>query len=330
MKKLSIIGAGAWGSALVSAFSSRFEEITLWCYLKQEAEGINQYKENKTYLPGVSLPKVKAVTDLSLAVRNADIVISAIPSFSIRSVWVEIAKLLPKETIFINASKGVEKDSYLLPHQLFAELFPHHTSYFTLSGPSFAALVGKGHPTAVHLGGVSSAYQVIAALQTETFYLQYTPDILGVELGGIVKNVIAIASGIALGLGYGANTQAAIITAGSKEIMQLACALGAKEETVLGLSGIGDLVLTATDTESRNVSFGKAIGEGKSVQEAVTSLKGVSEGYYTTQSLLHFMEHTKLQLPLCSLIVEIVLNGASPKENLLKTLRSIYFFKDSI
>jgi glycerol-3-phosphate dehydrogenase (NAD(P)+) len=200
MKKLTILGSGAWGTALASVLGRNFPETVVWSYLAQEAQDINDHHMNSKYLGGVVLKNVKATTSIEEAMKDADIVLSVVPSFAIRESWKQIKTTKPEDQIFINASKGIEKETHLLPSQLYSELFGNTDHYFSMCGPSFAHDVAEGKPTAIDFAGKNKteAEKIIKAFKNETFHLRYSDDVIGTELGAVVKNVIAIASGMVI------------------------------------------------------------------------------------------------------------------------------------
>lgn len=326
MKKLTILGSGAWGTALASVLGRNFPQTVVWSYLAQEAQDINDHQMNSKYLDGVILHNVKATTSLEEAMKDVDVILSVVPSFAIRETWNQIKALRHEDQIFINASKGIEKETHLLPSQLYAELFGSIDHYFSMCGPSFAHDVAAGKPTAIDFAGKNKteAEEIIKAFKNETFHLRYSDDVVGTELGAIVKNVIAIASGMVLGNGYGANTQALVVVEGIHEMMEIGEKMGAKKETFLGLSGLGDLLLTAMNQQSRNMNFGVELGKGVSLAEALKDQKGIAEGYYTTQSLEYLMGKYNLSLPLCSMMVDILIKKEPIKERFNEFMRSIF------
>ncbi len=325
MKQLAVIGAGAWGTTLASIFRDKFTKCTIWTFLAEEEKMINELKENKLYLPGMPLD-IRATTSLPDAVKDADIIISAVPSFAIRKTWMQLSKIIKSGSVFINASKGIEKDKHLLPYEIFQELFEDKIHYMALCGPSFAVDVAKGSPTAVNLAGNDRDFtqKVISKLNTDTFFMRYSDDIIGTELGAVLKNVIAIASGMVIGMGYGQNTQAIVVVEGIKEMMILGELMGGKSETFLGLAGLGDLLLTAMNAESRNMTFGYELGKGMQINDALKDVKGVAEGYYTTFSLDFLLQKHKLKLPLFSTMVDTLVNKHSFKDTFSQLLTELF------
>jgi glycerol-3-phosphate dehydrogenase (NAD(P)+) len=326
MAHLTILGSGAWGTALAAALQNNFDSITMWSYLKEEADNINTNHQSQ-FLPGITLGNhVKATTSIAEASKDADLIISAVPSFSISSVWMVAKPVLKKGATLVNVSKGIEQKSQKFPHQIFNEVFAEEVSYFSLVGPSFAEGVAKGAHTGLMLAGkdAQKAQELINKLQTDTFLLKYTDDVVGVELAAVMKNVIAIASGMVIGMGHGPNTQALVVVHGLQEIMKLGKKMGAKEETFKDLAGLGDLLLTAMNKDSRNMSFGHGLGEGKTVEESLKELKGVSEGYQTVQSLNALLEKHQLDLPIMQMMIDILLHNEDPKKGLSTALKKSF------
>lgn len=326
MKNLTIIGAGAWGTALASVFSTNFEKVLIWSYLAEEAVLINDKSENSTCLPGIKLQNIEATNSLINAVKDADVIISVIPSFAIRETWIQVIDNIKPGSIFINASKGIEKNTHLLPSQLFSELFKDKCSYFSLCGPSFAVDVAEKNPTAVILAGKDKLIgeDIISKLRTDSFHLRYSDDVIGTELGAVLKNVIAIASGMVLGKGYGPNTQALVVVEGINEMIQIGIAMGAKTETFLGLAGLGDLLLTAMNDKSRNMHFGMELGKGVLLEDALKHQSGVAEGYYTSFSLKYLLERYSLNLSLFAMMVDILINRESPSERFDRFFKQLF------
>jgi glycerol-3-phosphate dehydrogenase (NAD(P)+) len=326
MKKLTILGAGAWGSALAAVLGKNFDTTFIWSYLEDEANDINKNKVNSNYLPGVLLQNVTATTSIETALQDSEIIISVVPSFAIRQTWTQVKNIVKNNHIFINASKGVEKDTHFLPYQLFEELFGQEMSYFSLCGPSFASDVAEGKPTAVSLAGKDQkkAEEVIKNFKNGTFHLRYSDDVIGTELGAIFKNVIAIASGMVLGKQFGPNTQALVVVEGMKELRELGEKMGAKQETFFGLAGLGDLLLTAMNNQSRNMNFGIELGKGISLDQALKDQKGVAEGYYTTLSLDYLMKKYSISLPLCSMMADILLKKMPIQKRFDQFMQSIF------
>ena len=288
MKHVAVLGAGAWGTALAKLLAEKGNRVTLWAIEPDVAESVSRAHENR-YLPGVALPELlSATTDPEKALAGASMVVLVIPSHATRGALREVAKLLPPGVPLVSATKGIENDSLMLMHEVLRdELGDERLGWYTaLSGPSFAKEVALRHPTAVVVAGnrADVVASVQAAFSSDVFRAYSSDDLVGVEIGGALKNVIAIAAGAADGLGFGFNTRAALITRGLAEIARVAVAKGASPLTIAGLAGMGDLVLTCTGELSRNRTIGFELGRGKRLEDAIRALGHVAEGVKTAQS----------------------------------------------
>ena len=314
MSRIAIVGSGSWGTALALSLARRGDHsIALWSH--SAAVG--------TYLPGFPIPpQVDHVTDLAVAVVGAEIVISAVPSQHVRTIYCSMASFLRPGQIIVSATKGIEDQSFLRMTQVIEHVLAERDLNGSLpcgalSGPSFAQEVASGAPTAVTLAFADS--RVAARMQEElsapALRLYTNDDVIGVELGGALKNVIAIAAGIAAGLGLGHNSAAAIITRGVAEITRLAVACGGRRETLAGLSGLGDLVLTCTGPLSRNRSVGIELGRGHKLSEILEQLQGkVAEGVRTTSAALGLAAAHGVEMPITEQMAAILENGKSPQD----------------
>jgi glycerol-3-phosphate dehydrogenase (NAD(P)+) len=321
--RIAILGAGSWGTALalVLSRSPRPHEISLWAHDAQLAREIAGKRENPKYLAGVTLPREIQIThNLEDATRNAAIVIGAMPSAHARSVYAAAARGIGRDVIVVSATKGLEPKSHLRMSEVIAAILPSATAA-VLSGPSFALEVAKGAPTAVVMASKNAG--LAAELQEEfaapNFRLYSNDDVLGVELAGAMKNVIAIAAGTCQGLGLGANTLAALITRGLAEMSRLASALGARPETLSGLAGLGDLVLTCHGTLSRNRHVGIKLAEGRLLHEIVAEMPGVAEGVGTAAPLLALAAENSVELPITAQ-VEATLHGGKPPRDAIREI----------
>ena len=321
MSRIAILGCGAWGTAIALSLHRRGgHQIVLWAHTPELARQILDARENTQFLPGFPIPSAIGITSDPGAVTAADIIVSAIPSEFLRSTLLRIRAHLRNGQFAVSATKGLEDRTLCRMTQVLSETFEPAGLLLpvgALSGPSFALEVAQGQPTAVTVA--FSDPQVAAFIQQEfsSEYLRlYTStDVIGVELGGALKNVVAIAAGIAAGLGLGHNSIAALITRGIVEITRLAVACGARSETLAGLSGIGDLVLTCTGSLSRNRSVGQALGQGRKLPEILDSLGGkVAEGVLTTRAALGLARKHSIEMPITEQMELILNEGNDPRE----------------
>ena len=325
MTKLSILGAGSWGTALAVLFSRtrKTHEISLWVRNAALAENLRVQRENKTYLPGVTVPaEVRVAHKLSEALEGARIVFGAIPSVHARSTYSQALPFFTQDMVFISSTKGLEPATHLRMTKVLEQLLKQGKSAVysngiaVLSGPSFAAEAARGEPTAVVLASEDAA--LAAELQGElagpTFRLYTNDDVLGVELCGAMKNVMAIAAGACQGLGLGSNALAALITRGLAEMSRLAVALGARQETLSGLAGLGDLVLTCTGALSRNRHVGIELGKGRALREILMTMRMVAEGVETAAPLLALAREHQIEMPITEQVDAILHRGKLPAE----------------
>jgi glycerol-3-phosphate dehydrogenase (NAD(P)+) len=320
MSRIAIVGSGSWGTALALALTRRGDHsIVLWSHSAAVAQMIEERRENLAYLPGYRVAEqIAATADLGLAVREASIVISALPSQHVRGVYRALAPSLHPSQMLVTATKGIEDKSYLRMSEVIVEVLQRKVLPLgALSGPSFAQEVAAGSPTAITIACAEGA--IAARLQEEFnspgLRVYTNGDVVGVELGGALKNVIAIAAGIATGLGLGHNSVAAIVTRGIAEITRLAVACGGHRETLSGLSGLGDLVLTCTGPLSRNRSVGIELGRGRRLPEIVVGLEGrVAEGIRTTAAALGLAKAYGIEMPITEQMSQILDHGKSPQD----------------
>lgn len=327
MSRIAVLGAGAWGTALAISFASQQRhEVTLWSHRSEHARALKESRENRKYLPGFLLPDPLLVTaDAANAVQQAEWIVSAIPSQYLRATFSELAPLLAPNQVVISATKGLEIGTHLRMTALLEECFGNNSAQRmigVLSGPSFAAEVAKGQPTAVTVAFpiLQDAIRSQQALTSQTLRVYSTDDVVGVELGGALKNVIAIAAGIVTGLELGSNSTAALIVRGSAEITRLAVAAGARRETLAGLSGTGDLILTCTGALSRNRSVGIALAQGKDIRTILDSMDGkVAEGIRTTEAALELAATLGIEMPITEQI-HTILNGLIDPHSAIREL----------
>jgi glycerol-3-phosphate dehydrogenase (NAD(P)+) len=321
MTKIAILGAGSWGTALsvVLSRARKQHEISLWVRHAALAETLHSHRENSTYLPGVSLPAAIRVTrEMSAALAGARILVGAMPSVHARSIYSQALPYVLPEMIFVSATKGLEPTTHLRMSEVIAQVVSRKFAprIAVISGPSFAAEAARGEPTAVVLASRDAA--LATELQEEfagpNFRLYTNDDVLGVELAGAMKNVMAIAAGACQGLGLGSNALAALITRGLAEMARLAVALGARPETLSGLAGLGDLVLTCTGSLSRNRHVGMEIGKGRRLHEILAEMRMVAEGVDTAAPLLALAREHKIEMPITEQVAAILHHDKAAKE----------------
>lgn len=322
ISRFAVIGAGAWGTALAITAARAGANVMLWARDPELSAAINRDRTNEQLLSGRDIPdSVTATSDMAEATRDADAIILVVPSQAIRDIGAKIDAVAAPNIPVVLASKGVERESGKLMTTVVAEAMPGRP-IAVLSGPSFAAEVADGHPTAVTIASAdaaedphgSLAIQLSLALATPTFRPYISDDLIGVEVGGAVKNVIAIACGIASGLGFGSNTWAALITRGLDEMKTLAQALGGRRETVTGLSGMGDLALTCSSEQSRNMSFGKALGQRQRQEDLLSNRRTVVEGVVNAVSVTDLARKLGIEMPICEAVRSIVADGVEISE----------------
>ena len=316
MKKIAVIGAGSWGTALAVMLEQDGHDVTMWARNAEAVENMKQTRENKQYLPGVLLGEnIDVTTDAKKAIAQKEIVISAVPSRAVRETMTKFADLFQKDAIVVNVAKGLEQGSLLRLSEVIKECLPNCYPC-VLSGPSHAEEVGHGLPTTCVAGAKTreAAEYVQNVFMNDVFRVYTSPDMLGIELGGALKNVIALAAGMADGLGYGDNTKAALITRGITEIGRLALVMGAKYETLSGLTGIGDLIVTCASIHSRNRKAGMLIGQGKSMEEAMEEVHMVVEGVYSAKAAKGLSEKYQVPMPIIEEVNRILFEGEPVRE----------------
>ncbi|HIE65098.1 MAG: NAD(P)H-dependent glycerol-3-phosphate dehydrogenase [Nitrospira sp.] len=317
--KIAVIGGGSWGTALARLLSRKGHDIVLWVHEKEVLESIRSARENKIYLPGVTLPEtLRASTNMEEVLIGAKWVLFVVPSHVSREVLTRMSPYLTPEIPIISATKGIEQKSLLLISEVIQEVTQRKNTdrIAVLSGPSFAKELVLEHPTAVSLAASDArlAARVQTAFSTNFFKLFHSPDLIGVQLGGALKNVIALAAGGSDGLGFGYNTKAVLMTRGLSEIALLGVAMGADSTTFYGLSGIGDLFLTCSGGHSRNRSVGQQIGNGVSLPEIQKKMKMVAEGIYTTESAFALSKKHQIEMPIVREIYHVLFKEKSPRE----------------
>jgi glycerol-3-phosphate dehydrogenase (NAD(P)+) len=318
--RAAVVGAGAWGTALAALMARRGHEVVLWSYEEHVAASIRERRLNP-YLEGVTLPdSLRCTTDLAAAVAGAELVLSVSPAQFVGRVMGAAAEHLRPDATVVSASKGIELDTLRSMDEVLGALLPPAIMerFCVLSGPSFAAEVARSAPTAVVVASRAgaAARRVQSLLQTDAFRVYTNPDVLGVELAGALKNVIALGAGVAAGLGFAHNTLAALITRGLAEITRLGVALGAERATFSGLAGMGDLVLTCTGDLSRNRTVGYRLGRGETLERILADMKAVAEGVKTAEAVHALAARHRVEMPISEQVYAIVHEGRSPSEAL--------------
>jgi len=316
-KKITIIGAGAWGTALAEAFAVTGKDIIIYARNKELAKNINEHHCNSTYLPAITLSRnISATANIEDAVKDADIILSVVPTQFTREAFEKIKPFIKKDAFVVSSSKGIEISTTKILSEVAKEVLPNNP-YAVLSGPSFAIEVAEALPTAVTLAStenMQTLQDLAEELSSKSFRPYISNDVIGVEIAGAVKNVIAIACGIVAGKRLGENAKAAVMTRGLAETKRLAVKMGAKPETLLGLAGIGDLTLTCNSTMSRNYSLGFKLGEGKTLEEILSSRNTVAEGATTAKALNALAQKLNIEMPICKAINAILYNGAAVED----------------
>jgi glycerol-3-phosphate dehydrogenase (NAD(P)+) len=316
---IGVIGGGSWGTALANLLGTKGYDIDFWIFEEEVRAQILTFRENRIFLPGIPLSeRLKPTGDLRQAVMGKDLVLMVVPSHLMRMVSQRMSPHVPDSALIVSASKGIENQTLLTMSGVLAQTLSRipESRIAVLSGPSFAREVAQQSPTAVTVASKipAAATQVQHVFATPAFRVYTHDDVIGVELGGSVKNVIAIAAGIIDGLGLGLNTRAALITRGLAEIRRLGLKLGASPHTFAGLAGVGDLVLTCTGDLSRNHTVGKKIGEGKSLKDILSETRAVAEGVKTSESVYNLSLKLGVEMPISHAVYHILYEGLSPKE----------------
>lgn len=318
---IAILGAGAWGSALAIHLARKHQEVRLWAYEKKQADEINAKRTNTQYLPEVVFPSnIICSNDFQTVLSATKDILIVVPSIAFQTTLKNIKPFLQAHQRLLWASKGLDSEKHQLLNDVVKDVLGHR-EMAVLSGPSFAKEVAMELPTAVCIASENYTFanELSVRFQTKKFRVEITQDIIGVELGGAMKNILAIAVGITEGLGFGANAKAAVITSGLSEMIELGLTLGAKQETFLGLSGLGDLVLTCTDNQSRNRRLGLALGQGRTLEEA-KKLIGTTEGYETAKNIFFLIKKYGIKAPFCEGVYHILYEQKPPQ-----TLFKAYF-----
>lgn len=321
-QKIAVLGAGSWGTALAIHLAKYQQPVCLWEYDLQQVALMQKTHCNERYLSGIQFPSyIQVEGDLSKAVTNVQDILLAIPSHAFRQTLMAIKPYVTDQTRLISATKGIDPKTNQLFHETIQEILGDRC-VAVLSGPSFAKEVAQGLPTVVTMATHDDGFarELVARFNHGHFRVYLSHDLMGVQLGGAVKNVIAIAAGASDGLGFGANAKSALITRGLAEIIRLGLAMGAEQATFMGLSGVGDLVLTCTDDQSRNRRLGLALARGKTAAEAEKDLGQVAEGSHTARQVIALAKQYHVEMPICEQVYRILQNELSPQQAVAELL----------
>lgn len=323
VKKITIVGGGSWGTALGKILSSKVKEVVVIVRRTTLCETINKDKENPFYLPGIKLPKnLKATTDPEEAFKNTEVILWVVPSFALKEVLEHFKPWITQVKYHVSAIKGIDIATEKTPSALLTEVLPKNCEIFVLGGPSFAKEVAKELPTAVVLAGKNEeeTKRIQELLALPHFRVYRSNDIIGVEIAGALKNVIAIASGISDGLELGLNARAALITRGLVEIIRLGIKLGGELHTFYGLAGMGDLVLTCTGALSRNYQVGYMLGKGEKLEDILKNMREVAEGVKTSKVVKKLAKKFSLEMPISEEVYKVLHEGEDPRKSLQQLL----------
>ncbi len=316
--KIAVLGAGNWGTTLALLLHGKGYEVTLWEFFPERAERIKRERENKEFLPGFPIPReIKITSSIEEALQEKDLVVFAVPSHALRNVASLSSPHLSPTSICVSVVKGIEENTFLRMSQVIEEEIPHvKNKVVVLSGPSIAREVAQQMPASVVAASISeeNARKVQEVFFTPYFRVYRSKDIVGVELGGALKNVYAIAAGICDGLGFGANAKAALLTRALAELKRLGVAMGGRPETFSGLSGMGDLLVTAFSRYSRNRHVGEEVGKGRKLDEVLSEMVMVAEGVRTTKSVVRLAEKYQVEMPIAREVHAVLFEGKEPKE----------------
>ncbi len=314
---VTVLGAGSWGTTLALVLLGNGHDVVLWTYKSEQAALMNEKRENPSFLPGIPLPpSLRIVTDIEESCRSRDMIVAAVPSQYLRSVIRRIAHLDLENTVICNVAKGIENATLMTMSEVMIDVLEHERkeNLAILSGPSHAEEVSRQLPTAIVAASytVKTAKRVQDAFMTHYFRVYVNEDIRGVELGGALKNVIAVAAGISDGAGFGDNTKAAIMTRGIYEITKLGVKLGAQPRTFAGLSGVGDLIVTCMSRHSRNRYVGEQVGKGRALEEVLREMVMVAEGVATAKSAREIEKKFGIELPIITAVHNVLFEGIDP------------------
>ncbi|WP_342525726.1 NAD(P)H-dependent glycerol-3-phosphate dehydrogenase [Chryseomicrobium sp. FSL W7-1435] len=319
MQTITVLGAGSWGTALAYVLAENKHQTLIWSHRQDQADEINTHYTNEKYLPGQTLPtNLVATADLQAAITHSNIIVLAVPTKAFREVIGDFLPHLSSPKMFVHVSKGIEPDSLKRISEIIEEEIPEQLrdSIVVLSGPSHAEEVVLKHPTTVTAASenIEAAQKIQDIFMNHYFRVYTNEDVIGVELGGALKNVIALAAGIVDGLGYGDNAKAALITRGLAEISRLGIQMGAQPYTFIGLTGMGDLIVTCTSVHSRNWRAGNLLGQGNSLEQVLDNMGMVVEGVRTTKAAYQLSQKYEIEMPITSALYQVLFEGLTPKE----------------
>jgi glycerol-3-phosphate dehydrogenase (NAD(P)+) len=323
-KRIGVIGAGGWGTALASLLAQKGLDVTLWCHGAQSFRELQDTRENRSYLPGIIIPETVEVTRaLNAAVTDKELIWCVVPSHAVRQVMNEARAYVNSKTIIVCGTKGLEEETFQTMGEVLTEILGASDRLAFISGPTFALEVAYGLPTALTVAAYSEsiAGEIQGVLSTPSLRAYTSKDVIGVQMGGVIKNVIAIAAGISDGLGLGDNARAALITRGLAEMTRLAIKMGADPLTLAGLPGVGDLILTCTGGLSRNRHVGLQIGGGKNIAEITQGSPMVAEGIRNARSVYHLAQKLGVEMPIVEQMYRIMHEGKKPSEGVRELMQ---------
>ena len=314
---VTVLGSGSWGTALAILLAGNGHMTRLWGIEKDYIKEIAKTRVSHRYLPDVHFPeKLRLYHDLDQSIQDANDILIAVPSYAFSELIQSLSQKLSSTTGISWATKGIDPKSGKLFHQIIGEALGESRKLAILSGPSFAIEVAKGLPTAIALASNSSSYakKIAALLSNQNFKVEINDDLIGTQLAGAAKNVLAIAAGLSDGLGMGANTRAALLTRGLAEVARLGIEMGAQQSTFLGLAGVGDLILTGTDSKSRNYRLGLHMGKGMNLEQAQVAIQQVVEGVYSAEKIVHLAQSYQINLPIITAVLALIKQQITPEE----------------
>ena len=326
MERVAVAGAGSWGTTLANLLAKKGHPVVLWSFEDEVTNAVNDTGMNTVYLPDVRLSEnLRATSSLAEAVEGAEVVVSVSPSQHVRTIMRRAAQVMHRDTLVVSASKGIETSTLETMAEVLEDVLPEgtHRSTCFLSGPSFATEVAREHPTAVTIAArdTDAARRAQALFQTDYFRVYTSHDVIGVELGGSLKNVMALAAGMVSGLGFGHNTRAAMITRGLAEMSRLGTALGANPLTFMGLAGMGDLILTCTGELSRNRNVGFALGQGRRLADVLGEMRMVAEGVETSRAAHALAQREGIEMPIVAEVHAVLFEDRSPRDAVVNLMQ---------